>query len=128
MFQHIIQELITKAITQQTEKIIEKKTKKQIKKEEVYFQKPHLFISNYYQAYAFLLTLPFLLIILTLCMIIQFKNNHLDMVIICVLLILLLITVTYKQNHKKLMIAYWQIFLLFITLRALNLFKYPLIT
>ena len=50
MFQHIIQELITKAITQQTEKIIEKKTKKQIKKEEVYFQKPHLFISNYYQA------------------------------------------------------------------------------
>ena len=67
MFQHIIQELITKAITQQTEKIIEKKTKKQIKKEEVYFQKPHLFISNYYQAYAFLLTLPFLLIILTLC-------------------------------------------------------------
>lgn len=38
MFQHIIQELITKAITQQTEKIIEKKTKKQIKKEEVYFQ------------------------------------------------------------------------------------------
>ena len=57
MFQHIIQELITKAITQQTEKIIEKKTKKQIKKEEVYFQKPHLFISNYYQAYAFLLTL-----------------------------------------------------------------------
>ena len=28
MFQHIIQELITKAITQQTEKIIEKKTKK----------------------------------------------------------------------------------------------------
>ena len=34
MFQHIIQELITKAITQQTEKIIEKKTKKQIKKED----------------------------------------------------------------------------------------------
>lgn len=59
MFQHIIQELITKAITQQTEKIIEKKTKKQIKKEEVYFQKPHLFISNYYQAYAFFINSSF---------------------------------------------------------------------
>ena len=58
MFQHIIQELITKAITQQTEKIIEKKTKKQIKKEEVYFQNL-IFYLYYYQAYAFLLTLPF---------------------------------------------------------------------
>ena len=125
MFQHIIQELITKAITQQTEKIIEKKTKKQIKKEEVYFQKPHLFISNYYQAYAFLLTLHFLLIILTLCMIIQFKNNHLDMVIICVLLILLLITVTYKQNHKKLMIAYWQDILIIYNAKGTQLIQIP---
>ena len=87
MFQHIIQELITKAITQQTEKIIEKKTKKQIKKEEVYFQNLIFLSLHYYQAYAFWLTLSFFINNLTLCMIIQFKNNHLDMVIICVLLI-----------------------------------------
>lgn len=44
MFQHIIQELITKAITQQTEKIIEKKTKKQIKKKK-FISKNLIFLS-----------------------------------------------------------------------------------
>ena len=60
MFQHIIQELITKAITQQNRKNhLKRKLRKQIKKEEVYFQKPHLFISNYYQAYAFFINSSF---------------------------------------------------------------------
>ena len=61
-------------------------------------------------------------------MIIQFKNNHLDMVIICVLLILLLITVTYKQNHKKLMIAYWQDILIIYNAKGTQLIQIPLIT
>ena len=58
-------------------------------------------------------------------MIIQFNNNHLDMVIICVLLILLLITVTYKQNHKKLMIAYWQDILIIYNAKGTQLIQIP---
>ena len=53
MLNHIIQELITKAIEKQTEKIITKKSQKKIQQEEVIFNKPHLFVSGYYQAYAF---------------------------------------------------------------------------
>lgn len=125
MFQHIIQELITNAITKQTEKIIEKKTKKQIKKEEVSFYKPHLFVSGYYQAYAFLLTFPFLLLVLILCILIQLNHNHIDMVFLCVFLILLLMIVTYKQNHKKLMIAYWQEVLIIYNAKGEQLIQIP---
>ena len=52
MLNHIIQELITKAIEKQTEKIITKKSQKKIQQEAVIFNKPHLFVSGYYQAYA----------------------------------------------------------------------------
>ncbi|MGYP000136287396 len=48
MLNHIIQELITKAIEKQTEKIITKKSQKKIQQEEVIFNKPHLFVSGYY--------------------------------------------------------------------------------
>ena len=75
MFQHIIQELITKAITQQTEKIIEKKTKKQIKKKK-FISKNLIFLSLITIKPMLFINSSFLLIILTLCMIIQFKNNH----------------------------------------------------
>lgn len=125
MFQHIIQELITKAITKQTEKIIAGKTQKMIQKEEVFFHKPHLFVSGYYQAYAFLLMLPFLLIVLMLCLFIQLKNNHLDMVFVCLLLIILLIGITYKQNHKRLMIAYWQDVLVIYNAKGNQLIQIP---
>ena len=58
MLNHLIQELITKAIEKQAEKIITKKTSKQIQKDANTFNKPHFFVSGYYQAYAFLLVLP----------------------------------------------------------------------
>ena len=45
MLNHIIQELITKAIEKQTEKIITKKSQKKIQQEAVIFNKPHLFVS-----------------------------------------------------------------------------------
>ena len=46
MLNHIIQELITKAIEKQTEKIITKKSQKKIQQEAVIFNKPHLFVSS----------------------------------------------------------------------------------
>lgn len=64
MLNHLIQELITKAIEKQAEKIITKKTSKQIQKDANTFNKPHFFVSGYYQAYAFLLVLPILIIVL----------------------------------------------------------------
>ena len=67
MLNHIIQELITKTIEKQTEKIITKKSQKKIQQEEVIFNKPHLFVSGYYQAYAFLFACPILIIVLLLC-------------------------------------------------------------
>lgn len=71
MLNHLIQELITKAIEKQAEKIITKKTSKQIQKDANTFNKPHFLVSGYYQAYAFLLVLPILIIVLLLCMYIQ---------------------------------------------------------
>ena len=85
MLNHLIQELITTAIEKQAEKIITKKTSKQIQKDANTFNKPHFFVSGYYQAYAFLLVLPILIIVLLLCMYIQLKAKHLDMVIICLI-------------------------------------------
>ena len=41
MLNHLIQELITKAIEKQAEKIITKKTSKQIQKDANTFNKPH---------------------------------------------------------------------------------------
>ena len=86
MLNHLIQELITKAIEKQAEKIITKKTSKQIQKDANTFNKPHFLVSGYYQAYAFLLVLPILIIVLLLCMYIQLMVNHLDMVIICLII------------------------------------------
>ena len=59
MLNHTIQELITKAIEKQTEKIITKKSQKKIQQEEVIFNKPHLFASGYYQAYAFFIRVSY---------------------------------------------------------------------
>ena len=75
MLNHIIQELITKAIEKQTEKIITKKSQKKIQQEAVIFNKPHLFVSGYYQAYAFLFACPILIIVLLLCIFIQYQND-----------------------------------------------------
>ena len=46
MLNHLIQELITKAIEKQAEKIITKKTSKQIQKDANTFNKPHFFVSS----------------------------------------------------------------------------------
>ena len=48
MLNHLIQELITKAIEKQAEKIITKKTSKQIQKDANTFNKPHFFLFCYY--------------------------------------------------------------------------------
>ena len=81
MFNHIIQELITKAIEKQTEKIITKKTSKQIQKDANTFNKPHFFVSGYYQAYAFLLVLPILIIVLLLTILLFFLLRFVRIVI-----------------------------------------------
>ena len=100
MLNHIIQELITKAIEKQTEKIITKKAQKKIQQEEVIFNKPHLFVSGYYQAYAFLFVCPILIIVLLLCIFIQFQVHHFDMVALCCILMIFLLYATYKRVHS----------------------------
>ena len=108
MLNHILQELVTKAIEKQTEKIITKKTQKKIQQEEVIFNKPHLFVSGYYQAYAFLLVFPILIAVLLLCIFIQLQVHHFDMVALCIVLLFFLFYVTYKRVHKMYLFAYWQ--------------------
>ncbi len=100
MLNHIIQELITKAIEKQTEKIITKKSQKKIQQEAMIFNKPHLFVSGYYQAYAFLFACPILIIVLLLCIFIQFQVHHFDMVTLCCILIIFLLYITYKESIK----------------------------
>ena len=100
MLNHIIQELITKAIEKQTEKIITKKSQKKIQQEAVIFNKPHLFVSGYYQAYAFLFACPILIIVLLLCIFIQFQVHHFDMVALCCILMIFLLYATYKRVIK----------------------------
>ena len=127
MFNHIIQELITKAIEKQAEKIITKKTSKQIQKDANTFNKAHLFVSGYYQAYAFLLVLPILIIVLLLCIFIQFKAKHLDMVIACLILLFLLIFITYKRTKKMYLLAYWQSGLIFYNRKGRQIVQIPLV-
>ena len=125
MFNHIIQELITKAIEKQAEKIITKKASKQIKKDANTFNKPHFFVSGYYQAYAFLLVLPILIVVLLLCIFIQFEAKHLDMVIVCLILLFLLIFITYKRTQKMYLLAYWQSGLIFYNRKGRQLVQIP---
>ena len=125
MFNHIIQELITKAIEKQAEKIITKKTSKQIQKDANTFNKPHFFVSGYYQAYAFLLVLPILIIVLLLCMYIQLKAKHLDMVIICLIILFFLIFITYKRTQKMYILAYWQSGLIVYNRKGQQLIQIP---
>ena len=108
MLNHIIQELITKAIEKQTKKIITKKSQRKIQQEEVIFNKPHLFVSGYYQAYAFLFACPILIIVLLLCIFIQFQVHHFDMVALYCILIIFLLYATYKRVNKMYLIAYWK--------------------
>lgn len=125
MFNHIIQELITKAIEKQAEKIITKKTSKQIQKDANTFNKPHLFVSGYYQAYAFLLVLPILIIVLLLCIFIQFQIHHFDMVALCCILMIFLLYATYKRVHKMYLLAYWQAGLTFYDRKGNQLVQIP---
>lgn len=125
MFNHIIQELITKAIEKQAEKIITKKTSKQIQKDANTFNKPHLFVSGYYQAYAFLLVLPILIIVLLLCIFIQFQIHHFDMVALCCILMIFLLYITYKRVHKMYLLAYWQAGLTFYDRKGNQLVQIP---
>lgn len=125
MLNHLIQELITKAIEKQAEKIITKKTSKQIQKDANTFNKPHFFVSGYYQAYAFLLVLPILIIVLLLCMYIQLKAKHLDMVIICLIILFFLIFITYKRTQKMYILAYWQSGLIVYNRKGQQLIQIP---
>lgn len=125
MLNHIIQELITKAIEKQTEKIITKKSQKKIQQEEVIFNKPHLFVSGYYQAYAFLFACPILIIVLLLCMFIQLRAKHLDMVIICLIILFFLIFITYKRTQKMYILAYWQSGLILYNRKGRQLVQIP---
>ena len=125
MFNHIIQELITKAIEKQAEKIITKKTSKQIQKDANTFNKPHLFVSGYYQAYAFLFACPILIIVLLLCIFIQFQIHHFDMVTLCCILIIFLLYITYKRVHKMYLLAYWQAGLTFYDRKGNQLVQIP---
>lgn len=125
MLNHLIQELITKAIEKQAEKIITKKTSKQIQKDANTFNKPHFLVSGYYQAYAFLLVLPILIIVLLLCMYIQLMVNHLDMVIICLIILFFLIFITYKRTQKMYILAYWQSGLIFYNRKGQQLVQIP---
>lgn len=122
---HIIQELITKAIEKQTEKIITKKSQKKIQQEAVIFNKPHLFVSGYYQAYAFLFACPILIIVLLLCIFIQFQVHHFDMVTLCCILIIFLLYITYKRVHKMYLLAYWQSGLTFYDRKGNQLVQIP---
>ena len=125
MLNHIIQELITKAIEKQTEKIITKKAQKKIQQEEVIFNKPHLFVSGYYQAYAFLFVCPILIIVLLLCIFIQFQVHHFDMVALCCILMIFLLYATYKRVHKMYLLAYWQSGLTFYDRKGNQLVQIP---
>ena len=125
MLNHIIQELITKAIEKQTEKIITKKSQKKIQQEAVIFNKPHLFVSGYYQAYAFLFACPILIIVLLLCIFIQFQIHHFDMVTLCCILIIFLLYATYKRVHKMYLLAYWQSGLTFYDRKGNQLVQIP---
>ena len=125
MLNHIIQELITKAIEKQTEKIITKKSQKKIQQEAVIFNKPHLFVSGYYQAYAFLFACPILIIVLLLCIFIQFQVHHFDMVTLCCILIIFLLYITYKRVHKMYLLAYWQSGLTFYDRKGNQLVQIP---
>ncbi|MDO5811966.1 MAG: hypothetical protein Q4Q31_02605 [Bacillota bacterium] len=125
MFNHIIQELITKSIEKQTEKIITKTTHKKIQQEEAIYNKPHLFVSGYYQAYAFLLVSPILIAVLLLCIFIQLQVYHFDMVALCYILIILLLYITYKRVHKMYLLAYWQSGLTFYDRKGNQLVQIP---
>jgi hypothetical protein len=125
MLNHIIQELITKAIEKQTEKIITKKSQKKIQQEAVIFNKPHLFVSGYYQAYAFLFACPILIIVLLLCIFIQFQIHHFDMVALCCILMIFLLYATYKRAHKMYLLAYWQSGLTFYDRKGNQLVQIP---
>ena len=109
MLNHIIQELITKAIEKQTEKIITKKSQKKIQQEAVIFNKPHLLVSGYYQAYAFLFACSY------------FNNRfiimyvHLNFKYIILIWLFMLhfnnyfyFYATYKRVNKMYLIAYWK--------------------
>ena len=125
MLNHIIQELITKAIEKQTEKIITKKSQKKIQQEAVIFNKPHLFVSGYYQAYAFLFACPILIIVLLLCIFIQFQVHHFDMVALCCILIIFLLYIAHKRVHKMYLLAYWQSGLTFYDRKGNQLVQIP---
>ena len=108
MLNHIIKKLVTKTIEKQTEKNITKKTQKKIQQEEVIFNKPHLFVSGYYQVYAFLFVFPIWIAVLLLCIFIQLQVHHFDMVALCIVLLFFLFYVTYKRVYKMYLFAYWQ--------------------